>query len=85
MNEDNVPAKESAAAPLAGDAADVNKETSKGGGGCCKNTKQFLLYDSAREEIQAFYFNQFGRSVLFISFMFLSLAILQLANEQAGE
>jgi len=85
MNEDNAPAKESAAAPLAGNAADVSKEDKgSGAGGCCSNTKQFLLYDSAREEIQAFYFNQFGRSVLFISFMFLSLAILQLANEQAG-
>ena len=68
------------------DAAQVNKQqTAVADGGCCKNTKKFLLYDSAREEIQAFYFNQFGRSVLFISFMFLSLAILQLANEQAGE
>ena len=52
--------------------------------GCCYNTKQFFLYDNSRKEIQAFYFNQCGRSVLFISFMFLSLAILQLANEEAG-
>ena len=55
-----------------------------GGSACCRNTRQFFLYDSAREEIQAFYYNQFGRSILFISFMFLSLAILQLANAQAG-
>ena len=57
---------------------------SGGGSGCCYNTKEFFLYDSSRKDIQAFYFNQLGRSILFISFMFLSLAILQLANEQAG-
>lgn len=56
----------------------------EGGGGCCGNTKQFFLYNSDRKDIQAFYFNQFGRSVLFISFMFLSLGVLQLANQQAG-
>ena len=62
--------------------ASTKEETVKSG--CCYNTKQFFLYDSSRKEIQAFYFNQCGRSVLFISFMFLSLAILQLANEEAG-
>jgi len=56
----------------------------KGKGGCCSSTKKFFLYDSTRSEIQAFYFNQFGRSILFISFMFLSLAILELAHQQAG-
>ena len=62
--------------------ASTKEETVKSG--CCYNTKQFFLYDNSRKEIQAFYFNQCGRSVLFISFMFLSLAILQLANEEAG-
>ena len=53
-------------------------------GGCCANTKQFFLYDNHRKDVQAFYFNQFGRSILFISFMFLSLGVLELANRQAG-
>jgi len=35
-------------------------------------------------EATAFYLNQGGRACLFISFTFLSLAILQLANEEAG-
>ena len=35
-------------------------------------------------EATAFYLNQAGRACLFISFTFLSLAILQLANEEAG-
>lgn len=50
--------------------------------GCCANTKQFFLYDNHRKDVQAFYFNQFGRSILFISFMFLSLGVLELANQQ---
>ena len=63
---------------------DKSDEVTSVKSGCCYNTKQFFLYDNSRKEIQAFYFNQCGRSVLFISFMFLSLAILQLANEEAG-
>jgi len=50
----------------------------------CQGIKQFLLYDSSLKENQAFYLNQFGRSTLFISFMFLSLGVLQIANQQAG-
>lgn len=52
--------------------------------GCCASTKQFFLYDNHRRDVQAFYFNQFGRSILFISFMFLSLGVLEFANQQAG-
>ena len=52
--------------------------------GCCVGCKKFFLYNSHDPVVQAFYLNQFGRSALFISFMFLSLGILQLANEQAG-
>ena len=62
----------------------VDESSEEKKAGCCPKTKEFFLYESSNKEIQAFYFNQFGRSVLFISFMFLSLAILQLANEQAG-
>jgi len=51
---------------------------------CCHGVRKFFLYDAHRPEIQAFYLNQFGRSVLFISFLFLSLGILELANTQAG-
>lgn len=52
--------------------------------GCCAGCKDFFLYDSGRKDVQAFYFNQFGRSILFISFMFLSLGVLQLAYQSAG-
>ena len=52
--------------------------------GYCAGLKEFVLYDSGREDVQAFYFNQFGRSILFISFMFLSLGVLQLAYQTAG-
>jgi MFS-type transporter involved in bile tolerance (Atg22 family) len=51
---------------------------------CCHGIKQFFLYNSSIKINQAFYLNQFGRSMLFISFMFLSLGVLQLANHQAG-
>lgn len=47
--------------------------------GCCSNTKQFLLYDNHRKDVQAFYFNQFGRAILFISFLFLSMGVLEFA------
>ena len=63
---------------------DSDDDVTKASGGCCFNCRQFFLYDSDRPVIQAFYLNQFGRSCLFISFMFLSLGILQYANEQAG-
>lgn len=53
-------------------------------GGCCASTKRFFLYDNQRRDVQAFYFNQYGRSTLFISFMFLSLGVLEFANQQAG-
>jgi len=53
-------------------------------GGCCTSWKKFFLYDSGRKDVQAFYFNQVGRSILFISFMFLSLGVLQLAYQSAG-
>ncbi|EJK62199.1 hypothetical protein THAOC_17195 [Thalassiosira oceanica] len=52
--------------------------------GCCGGCESFFLYNKHDPVVQAFYLNQFGRSALFISFMFLSLGILQLANEQAG-
>ena len=78
--DNNTSIKEEAVPPNNEDKSEVTTVKS----GCCYNTKQFFLYDSSRKEIQAFYFNQCGRSVLFISFMFLSLAILQLANEEAG-
>jgi len=65
-------------------AATTTTTTTKGKKGCCVKSKKFFLYDSGRKEIQAFYFNQVGRSVLFISFMFLSLGILQLAFQTAG-
>ena len=52
------------------------------GVGCCGSTKRFFLYDNHRRDVQAFYFNQFGRSILFISFMFLSLGVLEFANQQ---
>ena len=51
--------------------------------GCCSYTKDFLLYDSSNKLNQAFYLNHFGRAMLFITFMFLSLGVLQLANKQA--
>ena len=51
--------------------------------GCCSYTKDFLLYDSSNILNQAFYLNHFGRAMLFITFMFLSLGVLQLANKQA--
>lgn len=50
--------------------------------GCFTSTKRFFLYDNHRRDVQAFYFNQFGRSILFISFMFLSLGVLEFANQQ---
>jgi len=59
-------------------AASTNKS------GCCADCKDLFLYDSGRKDVQAFYFNQFGRSILFISFMFLSLGVLQLAYQSAG-
>jgi hypothetical protein len=72
---------------MTSDAAPANEETpvkvsseTVGGGGC----KEFFLYDNGRRDVQAFYFNQFGRSILFISFMFLSLAVLEFANEQVS-
>jgi hypothetical protein len=52
--------------------------------GCCTSTKRFFLYDNHRRDVQAFYFNQFGRSILFISFMFLSLGVLEFANKQVS-
>ena len=60
----------------------TNIESTNTKGGCCSNTKQFFLYDNGRRDVQAFYFNQFGRSILFISFLFLSLGVLQFANQQ---
>ena len=51
---------------------------------CCHGIKQFILYDSLCKNNQAFYLNQFGRSVLFMSSVFVSLGVLQLANQQAG-
>ena len=51
--------------------------------GCCSYTKDFVLYNSSNKLNQAFYLNQFGRAMLFITFMFLSLGVLQLANKQA--
>lgn len=51
--------------------------------GCCWLTKDFLLYNSSTKLNQAFYLNQFGRAMLFITFMFLSLGVLQLAYKQA--
>ena len=51
--------------------------------GCCSYTKDFLLYNSSTPLNQALYLNQFGRAMLFITFMFLSLGVLQLANKQA--
>lgn len=57
---------------------------SKTKGGCCASWKKFFLYDCGRKDVQAFYFNQVGRSILFISFMFLSLGVLQLAYQSAG-
>lgn len=53
-------------------------------GFCCTYTKDFLLYNSSNPLNQAFYLNQFGRAMLFITFMFLSLGVLQLANKQAN-
>jgi hypothetical protein len=54
-------------------------------GCCCTYTKDFLLYNSSNHPLnQAFYLNQFGRAMLFITFMFLSLGVLQLANKQAN-
>lgn len=81
------------ALPDDGDIQNIHATTTSdagGGGGakkrrgCCARSKKFFLYDSGRKDVQAFYFNQFGRSVLFISFMFLSLGILQLAFQSAG-
>lgn len=77
--EETAPSNEELEQKLADDSSSEEKKA-----GCCHKTKEFFLYESSNKEIQAFYFNQFGRSVLFISFMFLSLAVLQLANEQAG-
>ncbi|KAL7495914.1 hypothetical protein ACHAWT_006721 [Skeletonema menzelii] len=59
-------------------------EATKEKKGCCVGCKGFFLYDVGRKDVQAFYFNQFGRSILFISFMFLSLGVLQLAYATAG-
>lgn len=82
--ETALPNEEAAAVATTSTVEAGSSNDNSGGSGCCYNTKQFFLYDSSRKDIQAFYFNQLGRSILFISFMFLSLAILQLANEQAG-
>ena len=75
-NEDT-PAKDK----LTAKEVDTSAETNTGGG-CCSSTKRFFLYDNGRKDVQAFYFNQFGRSILFISFMFLSLGVLEFANQQ---
>lgn len=66
------------------DASIVNGGIAAKSKSCCHHTKDLILYDSTSQLNQAFYFNQFGRSILFISFMFLSLGVLQLANRQAG-
>jgi hypothetical protein len=50
----------------------------------CQGIKAVLLYDSSRKENQALYLNQFGRSILYMSYMFLSLGVLQMANQQAA-
>ena len=52
--------------------------------GCCSSIREVVWSDGSNRNTQAFYFNQLGRAVLFISFTFLSLAILQLANKMAG-
>jgi hypothetical protein len=68
-----------------GDVEDPTTPTkTKAKVGCCTYTKDFLLYNSSTPLNQAFYLNQFGRAMLFITFMFLSLGVLQLANKQAN-
>ena len=66
------------------DEVPASAETKDEKKGCCVGCKGFFLYDVERKDVQAFYFNQFGRSILFISFMFLSLGVLQLAYATAG-
>eukprot|EP00984_Skeletonema_dohrnii_P022892 scaffold12002_cov117-Skeletonema_dohrnii-CCMP3373.AAC.1 len=81
---DTSPASSSKVMTPPGTESSKDAATNANKSGCCAGCNEFLLYDSGRKDIQAFYFNQFGRSILFISFMFLSLGVLQLANQAAG-
>uniref|UniRef100_A0A7S2GRC7 Major facilitator superfamily (MFS) profile domain-containing protein n=1 Tax=Helicotheca tamesis TaxID=374047 RepID=A0A7S2GRC7_9STRA len=60
------------------------EEPTKNGGRSCKPVTNAIWAEGSKAEVQAFYFNNFGRAVLFISVTFLSFAILELANKQAG-